>query len=233
MLKNMLAAIAAVIALPAAAQTMTVTVNGQTFEMPAGVTATFITDENGTRMVSTTQVAAATAPRAPRTPVAYYAPPARAEYAQPAPRLDYAGFDAPADEPALGEGRVLRIKRDRMTGHFIAPVLMNGVKRRVIIDTGAMSTILSPEDAAAIGADRDVRGTRPGVGIGGYTTLYMTRVRQLEIGGRSIGGFDADIGQQGIPQTLLGQTEISKLGTLVIADGEMIIYPKGVQLASR
>ena len=226
MLKSLVAAAAAlVMAAPAAAQTVTVTVNGHAFDMPTGATATFVTDENGTRMVSTTQVAAASLPAAAPRPAVYYAPP-------PAPRIEYTDPDAGSVEPAIGGGQVLRIRRDRMSGHFIAPVVMNGVRVKAIIDTGASGTILSPEDAVATGADRDVRSSRPGVGIGGYTTLYMTRVRDLEIGGQRLGAFDADIGQRGIPHTLLGTPQLTRLGRIVIEGDVMTIYPKGVEMAS-
>lgn len=226
--KTLLALLA--LTLPAAAfsQATIVTVNGRTFEVPAGTQATIVADPNGPYLLATTQVAAAivsTQRDEPVRPVAY------AQTTQP--RLDYQGFEEETTGPVLGSGQVLRIKRDRFTGHFIAPVIMNGVRVKAIIDTGASGTILSPEDAAATGADRDVTHSRPGVGIGGYTTLHVTRVRNLEIGGQRLGAFNADIGQQGIPHTLLGQPEIAKLGRLVIEDGIMTIYPKGVEIAAR
>lgn len=104
---------------------------------------------------------------------------------------------------------------------------------RAIIDTGASGTVLSPEDAAATGADRDVTSSHPGMGIGGPTVLYATRVRSLEIGGQRMAAFNADIGQRGIPQTLLGQPEIAKLGRVVIENGVMTICPRSTAVAMR
>ncbi len=225
MLKILLAA-AALLAPAAASAQATVTVNGRVFEVPAGTTTTFAMGPDGPYVIH--QVAAVSTPtRLPdMQPMAVPTqPPA------PAPRLDYADFDVP-DQTAVGETRVLRIRRDRTSGHFIANVRVNGVMIRAIVDTGASGTILSPEDAAATGVDRDVTHVRPGVGIGGYTTLRSTRVRSLEIGGQRLGGFPADIGQSGLP-TLLGQPEIAKLGRIVIEDGVMEIQPRGVQMASR
>jgi clan AA aspartic protease (TIGR02281 family) len=242
-MKLLLAIAAAMLSTAAAAQTTVVTVNGQSFEMGAGTTATFVTDGHGTRMVTTGAASTGSSTRTdPRDGLPYemrtaQTTPARQSYAPPhpspayAPRLEYADFDEP--EVPMPGIQPLRIRRDRFTGHFIAPVMINGVKVRVIVDTGATGTILSPEDAMATGADRDVTATRPGVGIGGYTTLSMTRVRSMEIGGQRLKAFDADIGQQGIRNTLLGQTEIAKLGRIVIEDNVMTIYPRGVQMASR
>lgn len=242
MFKSLVASLIAFMPAAALAQTMTVTVNGQSFAVQPGTTQTIVTDENGTRVVSTTtQVAAVTMPQAQARPAVYYQQQQgypqqgyRQAYAPPQPpRLEYADPDADSVQPGIGGARVVRIRRDRFSGHFIVPVVMNGVRIRAIIDTGAMGTILSPEDARATGADKDVKYSRPGVGIGGYTTLYVTKVRNLEIGGQQLGSFAADIGQQGIPQTLLGQPEIAKLGRVVIEDGVMTIYPKGVEMASR
>lgn len=257
MLRYILAAVASLVSIPSIAQTMTVTVNGREYAVAPGATTTFITDDRGTRVVSTTQVALAATPPSRQRPAIYRQPVMRTEadyagdqgrpapaYAQPAyarptygddggPRIAYADPDADNLEPALGGSRILRIKRDRYTNHFLVPVVMNGVRIRAIIDTGASGTIISPEDAAATGADKDVHSSRPGVGIGGYTTLYMTRVRDLEIGGQRLGSFKADIGQRGIPHTLLGTPELSKLGRIVLEGDVMTIYPKGVQMASR
>jgi len=127
----------------------------------------------------------------------------------------------------------LRIPRDRETGHFIAPININGVRVRAIIDTGAQETILSARDARATGANRDIVSTEPMAGIGGYTTLNVTRVHSMEVAGQQLGGFTAAIGQEGIPYTLLGQTEIARLGRIEIEDGVMTITPRSAVLASR
>lgn len=127
----------------------------------------------------------------------------------------------------------LRIPRDRDTGHFIAPININGVRVRAIIDTGAQETILSARDARATGANRDIVSTEAMAGIGGYTTLNVTRVHSMEVAGQQLGGFTAAIGQEGIPYTLLGQTEIARLGRIEIEDGVMTITPRTSTLALR
>ena len=127
----------------------------------------------------------------------------------------------------------LRIPRDHETGHFIAPININGVRVRAIIDTGAQETILSARDARATGANRDIVSTEPMAGIGGYTTLNVTRVHSMEVAGQQLGGFTAAIGQEGIPYTLLGQTEIARLGRIEIEDGVMTITPRTSVLALR
>jgi clan AA aspartic protease (TIGR02281 family) len=144
--------------------------------------------------------------------------------------VSYAGrAAAPADLPTQGVDRA----RDKETGHFVTDVLMNGVKVPVIIDTGATGTILSPGAAKATGAMRDVTHTQNAAGIGGVTQLSVTRIRSFAVGGREIGGFEALIGREGIPFTLLGQTELRRLGRIVIEDDVLTITPRDQRVANR
>jgi clan AA aspartic protease (TIGR02281 family) len=132
-----------------------------------------------------------------------------------------------------GPMQEVRVPRDRATGHFVANVLINGVKTRVIIDTGATGTILSPDAARTTGAFKDITHAQYAAGIGGVTALNATKVRSLIVGGREIGGFDALIGREGIPYTLLGQSELRRLGRIVIDDDVLTITPRVQQTAAR
>lgn len=148
------------------------------------------------------------------------------------------GYAVPArigtiDADFSGIARPVRVPRDKETGHFVTDVLMNGVKVPVIIDTGATGTILSPGAAKATGAMRDVTHTQNAAGIGGVTQLSVTRIRSFAVGGREIGGFEALIGREGIPYTLLGQTELRRLGRIVIEDDVLTITPRDPRVATR
>ncbi|USI71945.1 retropepsin-like aspartic protease family protein [Sphingomonas morindae] len=172
----------------------------------------------------------------PRDGAAFYTPPPRlaldeqalAEAPAAEAVLDSQGQDDPAparlaEADRAGAGGVLRIARDSETGHFIAPVRINGVIVRAIVDTGAQETILSVADAQATGADRATIGSEPMAGIGGMTQLAVARLRSLEVGGQRLGACRVAIGAPGIPYTLLGQTEIGRLGRIVIEGGVMTI----------
>lgn len=163
-------------------------------------------------------------------------------YAQPATGDEYAqgrpphlDVDSSAYDPDVGTGqeKVIRVHRDGMTGHFVANVLINGVRLKAIIDTGAQSSVLSPRDAQLCGADHDIVSSTPMSGITGTTMLNVARVRSFEIAGQNLGSFRAAIGSGDIPYTLLGQTEIAKLGRLVIQNGVMEITPRALLVASR
>jgi clan AA aspartic protease (TIGR02281 family) len=167
-------------------------------------------------------------------PAIYAAPPASPfEEAAAAPHLDTDAevLDTPA--PADSRPQIVHIKRDPMTGHFIAAIRINGVAIRAIVDTGAQTTVLSARDAQATGADRDVTRSEAMAGIGGYSMLRVTHVRSMDVGGQALGGCAASIGEEGIPYTLLGQTEIARLGRIVIENGEMTITPRGLEIAAR
>jgi clan AA aspartic protease (TIGR02281 family) len=151
--------------------------------------------------------------------------------AQRVPTLD----DRPIAPAVLASSgaRALSIHRDPRTGHFIAPVRINGIVIQAIVDTGAQDTILSARDARATGAAQDIVRSEPMAGIGGYTMLSVARLRSMEVAGQNLGSFTAAIGQEGIPYTLLGQTEINRLGRIVIENGVMTITPRAAQVAFR
>jgi clan AA aspartic protease (TIGR02281 family) len=159
----------------------------------------------------------------------------QAMYRQPAyvpPRLKPDLAELSDDQPS-SMPQVMRIKRDGWSGHFIANIRINGVAIKAIIDTGATYTLLTPEAAQAVGAYQSIIRNEQAVGIGGMTTVAVARLRSMEVAGQQFGGMIARIGQRGIAYTLLGQTEIARLGRVVIEDGVMTIIPRGAQYASR
>ncbi|MEG8052694.1 hypothetical protein QP185_04565 [Sphingomonas aerolata] len=114
-------------------------------------------------------------------------------------------------------------------------MMVNGVRIRAIVDTGAAYTIL-------LGGRRARRRGRPCRAARGnrdrHRRLYplgVARVASVEIGGQSLGRMAMRIGQRGMPYTLLGQPEIARLGRVTIEDGVMTITPRALttQLAMR
>jgi clan AA aspartic protease (TIGR02281 family) len=164
---------------------------------------------------------------------------ARPTYAPPPPSpqpISYTRPGAAALDLPDGEARStepLRIRRDPVSGHFITMIRINGVAVRAIVDTGAANTILAPADARATGVADEIVGSQRMVGVGGYTMLNIARVRSLEVGGQNLGGMSTPVGQEGLGFTLLGQSEIARLGRIVIEDGTMTITPRAMQMSSR
>ena len=135
------------------------------------------------------------------------------------------GADARPASQNLSANHAIQVRRDPGTGHFIMPVLMNGVSIPVIIDTGASMTFLSPDAARLTGASGRTTHTRPMVGIGGAINLDMTRIDYFSVGGHEMGSFEAAISEKGLSYTLLGQSEIRKLGRIVIEGDVLTISP--------
>lgn len=193
----------------------------------AVITTTETTDEDDEGRILSRTVVTCIEPQRTMVAAVSYAPP-------PAPRIEIDPADL--DEPVtFGQPHVLRINRDPWGGHFVAAMMVNGVRIRAIVDTGAAYTILSADDARATGADRAVQREETAIGIGGYTRLGVARVASVEIGGQSLGRMAMRIGQRGMPYTLLGQPEIARLGRVTIEDGVMTITPRALttQLAMR
>jgi len=215
--------------------------DGQATPYSATVNTTETTDEDGdgntiqttvvTRIVPIAAIAWAGAPPVyDAEPVATPVP-FPEERSAPQLAVDTDVLDSP--DAAAGGPHELRVHRDPTTGHFIATIRINGVAVRAIIDTGAQNTILSARDAHATGADREIMRSEEMAGIGGYTQLAVTHVRSMDVAGQQLGGFTAAIGAVGIPYTLLGQTEIARLGRIVIEDGVMTIAARDTQVAVR
>ncbi len=193
----------------------------------AVITTTETTDEDDEGHILSRTVVTCIEPQRTMVAAVSYPPP-------PAPRIEIDPADL--DEPVtFGQPHVLRINRDPWGGHFVAAMMVNGVRIRAIVDTGAAYTILSADDARATGADRAVQREETAIGIGGYTRLGVARVASVEIGGQSLGRMAMRIGQRGMPYTLLGQPEIARLGRVTIEDGVMTITPRALttQLAMR
>ncbi|WP_156679683.1 retropepsin-like aspartic protease family protein [Sphingomonas profundi] len=256
LLPTLLAACAA--STPLAAQ-VRIVVDGQVQEVPDGVVRTITVRPGGARTVRDTPFRGEAMPGSAtitttetidedargrtisRTVVTRIEPVVAIAYARPtrpaplpprpAPRLQ---LDAEALGLAVQDAPApVRIPRDPATGHFVATIRINGVPVRAIVDTGAANTILSARDAWATGAAEDVIGNRRMIGIGGLTVLDVARLRSFEIAGQQFGGISAAIGQQGLDYTLLGQTELVRLGRIVIEDGVMTISPHAQQVAAR
>jgi clan AA aspartic protease (TIGR02281 family) len=150
------------------------------------------------------------------------------------PAIDQSPAAARGELPASQDAKpsALRILRDPATGTFITSIKINGVEVLAIIDTGAANTILSAKDATATGANRQIIDSQAMVGIGGYTRLYIARLQSLEVAGQQLGGISAGVGQQGLGYTLLGQSEITRLGRIEIDGGIMTITPGKARAAS-
>lgn len=103
--------------------------------------------------------------------------------------------------------------RKRLDGHFTANVEINGAKIAMIVDTGASTIVLRPEDATKAGIDVSRLTYRvPVLTANGRTLAARVRLEQAAIGPLDRTKLDALVAQPGaLTQSLLGMSFLSRL----------------------
>jgi aspartyl protease family protein len=115
-------------------------------------------------------------------------------------------------EESQGGAAEVRIRR-RLDGHFTAHVEVNGKPVSMIVDTGATSIVLRPEDARKAGIDTDnLTYSVPVLTANGRTVAARVRLDKVSIGPLDRQQVDALIAQDGtLTQSLLGMSFLSRL----------------------
>jgi aspartyl protease family protein len=103
--------------------------------------------------------------------------------------------------------------RRRLDGHFFATVDINGESITMIVDTGASSIVLRPEDAKKIGIDTGGLTYRvPVLTANGRTVAARVRLDKVSIGPLDRQNVDALVAKPGaLTQSLLGMSFLSRL----------------------
>ena len=103
--------------------------------------------------------------------------------------------------------------RKRLNGHFTANVEVNGEPISMIVDTGASSIVLRPEDARAAGINVDEMTYRvPVLTANGRTMAARIWLEDVSIGPLDRTRVEALIAQPGaLSQSLLGMSFLSRL----------------------
>ncbi len=115
-------------------------------------------------------------------------------------------------EESTGGVTEVRIRK-RLDGHFNATVKVNGKPISMIVDTGASSIVLRPEDAKKAGIDPDSLSYRvPVLTANGRTMAARVRLDKVAIGPLDRDKVDALVTQPGaLTQSLLGMSFLSRL----------------------
>jgi aspartyl protease family protein len=103
--------------------------------------------------------------------------------------------------------------RKRLDGHFTAKAEVNGTSIPMIVDTGASTIVLTPEDAMAAGIDIGGLTYRvPVITANGRTMAARVRLNAVAIGPLDRKDVDALVAQPGtLTQSLLGMSFLSRL----------------------
>lgn len=133
----------------------------------------------------------------------------------------------PGSPLALGsdEGRPTVTLQKAANGHFEARLLVNGTAIRVVVDTGASSTVLSAEDAHAVGLDPEgLQYTVPVATANGSTKAAGVRTEELAIGGIVRKNLPVLVAAPGtLGQSLLGMNFIATLSGFDVRGDRMIL----------
>lgn len=103
--------------------------------------------------------------------------------------------------------------RKRLDGHFTAKAEINGQPITTIVDTGASTIVLRPEDAAKAGIDvADLAYTVPVMTANGSTLAARVRLKEVAIGPLSRRDVDALVAKpNSLRESLLGMSFLSRL----------------------
>jgi aspartyl protease family protein len=103
--------------------------------------------------------------------------------------------------------------RKRLNGHFTAKVRVNGKPISMIVDTGASSIVLTPEDAEKAGIDTKALTYRvPVLTANGRAMAARIRLDKVAIGPLDRKEVDALVAQPGaLTESLLGMSFLSRL----------------------
>ena len=115
-------------------------------------------------------------------------------------------------EESTGGVTEVRIRK-RLDGHFNATVKVNGKPISMIVDTGASSIVLRPEDAEKAGIDPSTLTYRvPVLTANGRAMAARVRLDKVAIGPLDRDKVDALVTQPGaLTQSLLGMSFLSRL----------------------
>jgi len=111
-------------------------------------------------------------------------------------------------------------------GHFMATVTINGIRARMLIDSGATVTALSPRTAAAAGLEPEP-SLLPVVmqTANGATTAQATTIDELKLGNITARDLKAVVTPALGDMDLLGMNFLSKLKSWRVEDRTLVLVP--------
>jgi aspartyl protease family protein len=133
----------------------------------------------------------------------------------------------PGSPLALGndDGRATVTLEKAPNGHFEARIVVDGTPIRVVIDTGATTTVLSTNDARAAGFDPEALSfTIPVATANGATKAASVRAAELSLGGIVRKNMQVLVASPGtLGQSLLGMNFIGTLSGFDVRGDRMIL----------
>ena len=109
-------------------------------------------------------------------------------------------------------------------GLFYVEAQINGVPVRLIVDTGASMTVLSPDDARRVGlAPQPADPTEVAQTANGTSHMARIRLDSMQVGQTSAANVSAVVASQPMESSLLGQNWLSRMDSVTIQGDRMIL----------
>lgn len=133
-----------------------------------------------------------------------------------------ASVASPSSNSAASLGGWTTLERGA-NGHFFADAQVNGATVHFLVDTGASGVALTADDARRAGLQFSTQEFTPvGSGASGEVRGKLVSLERVSLGGRSVDNVSGVI-LEGGEMSLLGQSFLSKMGTIEISGDRMTI----------
>ena len=134
----------------------------------------------------------------------------------------------------IAEGETVRIRMSA-DGHFWARARLNGVERRMLIDSGATITALSSDTAAAVGAEERMAPPVLIETANGTVTAKSAEIDRVEIGPLSTEDLHVVVAPSFGELDVLGMNFLSRLKSWRVEGKTLVLEPgpRDTQDASR
>lgn len=111
-------------------------------------------------------------------------------------------------------------------GHFVVEALVDGVKVRFLVDTGASDVVLSPRDAERLGFDiKALAYTRSYRTANGTVQGAPVRLGQVRIGPIAMGDVRASVNGAPMKRSLLGMSFLGRLSGYDVSRETLTLHP--------
>ncbi|WBH16579.1 retropepsin-like aspartic protease family protein [Sphingomonas radiodurans] len=131
-------------------------------------------------------------------------------------------FRSGSDDASTTRGQTVRITRDA-DGHYRVDARINGVMRRMMIDSGATTTALSSATAEAAGVNIE-ESTFPRLidTANGQVSARTARIERMAVGSIETRDLPVVVSEAFGDQDLIGMNFLSRLGSWRVEGGTMI-----------
>ena len=111
-------------------------------------------------------------------------------------------------------------------GHYWVVGKVGDRRIKFLVDTGATTVSLTPDDARTLGVDPDRLDYRYAVSTaGGHVLAAKVRLTSLSVGGATVKDVDALVIEQGLPTSLLGMTYLGRLSKFEAGPEGLVLKP--------